>query len=153
MEQGRFKHMTEVRVRNFEVDWQGIVHNAVYLQYFEIGRIEYLKRLGIKIDIGSVRSETQVVLVRNDILYKSPARFDELLNVFSRISYIKNTSFAFEGYLEERGSGRLVAENTAIHVWLHHRTGEPVTVPDSFRKAVLQFEGGDVGFLGPTLLT
>lgn len=153
MERGKFKHSVQVRVRNYEVDWQGIVHNAVYLQYFEVGRIEYLKHLGVKLDVVSVRSESRVVLVRNEILYKSPARFDQLLNVYSRISYIRDTSFAFEGILEDASTGGLVAENTAIHVWLHHRTGEPVTVPEHFRTAVKRVEGGDVAILGPTLLT
>src|ERR1041385_7352671 len=150
MERDKFKHSTQVRVRNYEVDWQGIVHNAIYLQYFEVGRIEYLKHLGVKIEIGTIRGDMKVVLVRNDVLYKSPARFDEELRIHSRISYIKNTSFAFEGFIEDAASGRLIAENTAIHVWLHPRTGEPVAVPENFRIAVTQFEGGDVGILGPT---
>src|SRR5258706_6512702 len=105
MEREKFKHTTQIRVRNYEVDWQGIVHNAVYLQYFEVGRIEYFKQLGMKLDIGSITSEAKIVLVRNDILYKSPARFDQALKVYSRISYIKNTSFAFEGFLEDTASG------------------------------------------------
>src|SRR5712692_1637417 len=92
---------TQVRVRNYEVDWQGIVHNAVYLLYFEIGRVEYLKNLGVKIDIDSIQRDYKVVLVRNEINYKSPARFDELLNVYTRIASIRNTSFTFEAYMEE----------------------------------------------------
>lgn len=153
MDRSKFKHQTQLRVRNYEVDWQGIVHNAVYLQYFEVGRVEYLKHLGMKLDPNTIRRDARVVLVRNEINYKSPARFDELLNVHTRVSYIRNTSFAFEGFLEDSATNRLVSENVAIHVWLHARTGEPVTVADDFRNAVLKFEGGDAAVLGPTLLT
>jgi len=41
-----FQHTIPVQVRNYEVDWQGIVHNAVYLLYFEIGRVDYFKHIG-----------------------------------------------------------------------------------------------------------
>ncbi|MBI4417163.1 MAG: hypothetical protein HY563_00195, partial [Ignavibacteriales bacterium] len=46
-----FGHRTELTVRNYEVDWQGIVHNAVYLLYFEMGRVEYLKQIGATLDL------------------------------------------------------------------------------------------------------
>jgi acyl-CoA thioesterase FadM len=33
----KFKHKVQLRVRNYDIDWQGIVHNAVYSLYLEIG--------------------------------------------------------------------------------------------------------------------
>ena len=136
-----FKHRTQLRVRNYEVDWQGIVHNAIYLQYFEVGRIDYLKKLGVRVDLNSIQHESRVVLVRNEVNYRSPARFDELLNVHTRITSIRNTSFTFEGFIVEDGSLRAVAENVAVHVWLSSVTGEPQTVPEHFRSTVAAFEG------------
>ena len=153
MDRTKFKHKTQIRVRNYEVDWQGIVHNANYLLYFEVGRVEYLKHLGIKLDINTIQNDSKVVLIRNEINYKSPARFDELLNVCTRISYIKNSSFAFEGLMEEVKTNRLISENIAIHVWIDPRTGEPTTVNDDFRKMVQNFEGDAVAILGPSLYT
>jgi acyl-CoA thioesterase FadM len=85
-----------------------------------------------------------VVLVRNEINYKSAVRFDEVLNIYTRISAIKNTSFIFEGLMEENSTGRVVAENVAYHVWLHPETGEPIRVSDSFRKIIADFEGKNV---------
>ncbi len=140
----QFKFKTQVRVRNHEVDWQGIVHNAVYLLYFEIGRAEYLKNLGVKIDINSIQHDYKVVLVRNEINYISPARFDELLDVHSRIARIGNTSFTFEGYIEEATTKRFVSENNAVHVWIDPRTNESAKVSDNFRKLVQKFEGNNV---------
>lgn len=151
MDKPLFKHRTQVRVRNYEVDWQGIVHNAIYLQYFEVGRIEYLKTLGVKIDIASVQKETRVVLVRNEIDYDSPARFDDLLNVYTRIRFIRNTSFAMEGRIEREGTGELIARNIAYHVWLDPRTDRPMPVPYEFRRLVQQFEGQDCDIVWPTL--
>lgn len=153
MNSQQFKFKTQVRVRNYEIDWQGIVHNAVYLLYFEVGRVEYLKNLGVKIDVNSIQHDYKVVLVRNEINYKSPAQFDEVLSVNTRISYIRNTSFAFEAYMEKSETKRLVAENIAVHVWLDPKTNEPTIVSDDFRKLVEKFEGSNVEILWQTTET
>lgn len=136
-----FRHKTEVRVRNYEVDWQGIVHNAVYLQYFEVGRVEYLRQRGTKLDLGSVRGKNKLVLVRNEIDYLMPLTFDSVVTVHTRISKIGNTSFWMEGILEVGSAGIIAATNVAYHVWLDYQTNKPKDVGDDFRKSIEQFEG------------
>lgn len=152
MDRSKFKHRAQVQVRNYEVDWQGVVHNANYLLYCEVGRIEYLKNLGLRLDLNSISNENRVVLVRNEIDYISSAHFDELLDVYTRIIYVKNSSFAFESLVEENATHRLVAKNVAVHVWLHPRTGKPVPVNDEFRRIVQKYEGDNVAVARPTLL-
>jgi acyl-CoA thioester hydrolase len=146
----KFKHRMEIRVRNYEVDWQGIVHNANYLLYFETGRIEYLKTVGVSVDMKTIQNESKVVLVRNEIDYKAPAYFDELLYVYTRISSIKNTSFIMQGIMERAASGELIATNIAYHVWLDPSSNKPRPVPDDFRKIVQRFEGSDCEIFWPT---
>ena len=141
MEKSQFKYSTQVRVRNYEVDWQGIVHNGNYLLYCEIGRIEYLKHLGVKVDVNSMNGRSKVVLVRNEIDYKSSARFDELLNVYTRVSFIRNTSFGMESLVENASSGEHVCSNVAYHVWLDPVTNSPMSVGNDFRKLIGDFEG------------
>jgi acyl-CoA thioester hydrolase len=147
----KFKHTIQVRVRNYEVDWQGIVHNGNYLLYFEVGRVEYLKRIGAKVDLNAIQGKSKVVLVRNEIDYKSPAYFDELLNVYTRFSYIKNSSFAMEGLMEKVDNGQRVAFNVAYHVWLDPATNRPTPVDDEFRKLVQRFEGADCEIHWPSV--
>ena len=141
LDRAKFRHSTRLRVRNYEIDWQGIVHNANYLLYFETGRIEYLQKLGIKVDITTIQGDSRVVVARNEIDYRSPAKFNEELEVLTRISYIRNSSFAFEGIIVESTSGRLIAENVSVHVWLDEKTGVPRRVGDEFRGLVRSFEG------------
>ncbi len=140
-DRSRFRHQVEIRVRNFEVDWQGIVHNANYLLYYEVGRMEYLRQLGVKVDFHSINGHSKVVLVRNEIDYKRPAVFDDLLRVFTRVSYIRNSSFAMEGLIEHAGTGQLVSACTAYHVWLDPATNEPTPVPTGFRETIAKYEG------------
>ena len=142
-----FRFKTEIRIRNYEIDWQGVVHNAVYLMYLETGRVSYLQHLGVPINHDAIRNESRIVVARNEIDYVSPAHFDETLDVYTRISSIRNSSFTFEGLLIEQGSGRIVAENVSIHVWLSQTTRRPAPVGDWFRKAVRAFEGENVQIL------
>ncbi|HTP79872.1 MAG TPA: thioesterase family protein [Bacteroidota bacterium] len=131
----------QIRVRNYEVDWQGIVHNGNYLLYCEVGRVEYLKHIGAAVDLNSVNNESKVVLVRNEIDYRAPARFDELLNVYTRTAFIHDSSFMMEGILEDARTGRLIAENKAFHVWLDPASGRGKRVPENFRGLIRSFEG------------
>ncbi len=151
MDLSKFKHKTQVRVRNYEIDWQGIVHNAVYSLYFEIGRVEYFKNLGIRLNYDSIQNEFRVVLATNNLTYMSAAHFDDLLDVYTRISYVKNTSFGMEGLLVNQETGNLVAENSNVHVWLDPRTDKPVMIGDSFRKLVQKREGESADIHWPSL--
>jgi acyl-CoA thioester hydrolase len=144
MERSLFRHTTRIRVRNYEIDWQGIVHNAIYLLYFETGRLEYLRHIGVNVDLSGIRNESRVIVARNEVNYKSSAKFDDLLDISTRISYIRNTSFAFEGIIEENSTRRLIAENVSVHVWLDPQSGSPVRVNDDFRGLVRSFEGNSV---------
>ena len=140
MKKSAFKFKSQLRVRNYEVDWQGIVHNANYLLYFELGRLEYLKHVGLHLNLNKVRNEVKIVLVKNEINYRSPARYDDLLNIYSRISHIGNTSFIFEGIIEHTISAKIISENVAVHVWLDPVTEKAIKIPDNFRKIIRKYE-------------
>lgn len=140
MDKALFRHTYTLRVRNYEIDWQGIVHNGNYLLYCEVGRVEYLKHIGARVDLNTINGPSKVVLVRNEMNYKKPALFDEELTVLTRISFVRNTSFGMEGLLLN-ARGEVVAENVAFHVWLDPATDRPARVPDDFRNLVRTFEG------------
>jgi len=138
---GQFKFRTEVTVRNYEVDWQGIVHNAVYLLYFETGRIAYLQLCGVPINHETIRNESRIVVARNEIDYRSPATFGQVLEVFTRVASIGDSSFVFEGLIIDKENRRILVENRSVLVWLGLADGRPSSVPEGFRGAVARIEG------------
>lgn len=150
METPQFKHVHQLRVRSYEVDWQGIVHNSNYLRYFEVGRIEYFRHLGSAIDMKSIQGESKIVLVRHEIDYEAPARYDDVLNIKSRVSFIRNSSFAMEGIIERALTGQVLSRTTAYHVWLDPGTDRPRTISEEFRRLVQSFEGSDCQIEWPT---
>jgi acyl-CoA thioester hydrolase len=149
MDRSQFSFSTPLHVRNYEVDWQGIVHNGNYLLYCEVGRIEYLKHIGAKVDITTINSGSRVVLVRNEVNYRLPARLGDELRIHTRTAWIKNTSFGMEGLIERPSTGEIIAENVAIHAWLDRHQDSSIPVPQEFRDLVRRFEGDRCVFLNP----
>jgi acyl-CoA thioester hydrolase len=141
----KFKHKYQIRVRNFEVDSQGIVHNAVYLNYCETGRVEYVRNLGIQLmPTGIFDDGIKINVRRNEINYEAPAKLDDLLDVYTRISYIKNSSFCFEHLIINSSSGELLVTQKSVQVNINNKTGLPERLPDHLREVIMNFEGSDL---------
>lgn len=136
-----FKHKIQVRVRTFEIDSQGIVHNANYLKYLEIGRVEYKRNLGYKIFKNGIFDDgLKVVVVHNSMDYKGFAFMDDLLNIYTKISWIKNSSFCFEQIIEKDSDKSIVLEGKGILVNLNPETNLPETIAEKFVKEIEEFE-------------
>ncbi|MEP7146801.1 MAG: thioesterase family protein [bacterium] len=140
MNLSEFKHVTQVRVRTFEVDSQGIVHNLIYLKYFEIGRVEYRRNLGYTmLPSGIFNDGLKVVVVHNEIDYNNFSFLDDLLNVYTRISWIKNSSFCFEHIIENNLSKNNICEGKGILVNINSNN-IPETLSNKFVEEIKYFE-------------
>jgi acyl-CoA thioester hydrolase len=141
MEITQFRHKTQIRVRTFEIDSQGIVHNSNYLKYLEIGRVEYKRNLGYNILQNGVFDDgLKVVVVHNSMDYKGFAFVDELLNIYTRIPWIKNSSFCFEQIIEKDSDKSVVCEGKGILVNLNPKTNLPEEIGEKFVKEIEEFE-------------
>jgi acyl-CoA thioester hydrolase len=135
-----FKYSAFTRVGFSDTDAQGIVYYGRYLPYFDLARVEYHRHLGM------LRRDTEheLVMRASDIEYLAPARFDDLLEVFIRLSRIGRTSVTYEmcAYLVEEDQLLVTAHQTLVLVDLAARQARPV--PDEFRERIRAFEGNDV---------
>ncbi|MEA3560977.1 MAG: YbgC/FadM family acyl-CoA thioesterase [Candidatus Omnitrophota bacterium] len=95
-----------------DTDCGGIVYYANYLKYFEEARTEYLRGKGII--LNKLAEEGNMFVVRDvSITYKSPARYGDRLEIFSKIEKAKNASLVF--YQEVyRGKNLLVSAKTTL---------------------------------------
>lgn len=135
-----YKHITQIRVRTFEVDSQGIVHNLNYLKYLEIGRVEYRRNLGYSIlPSGIFNDGLKVVVVRNEIDYKSFAYLDNLLNIYTKISWIKNSSFCFDQIIENDLDKSITCAGKGILVNINS-LNQPEKLSSEFVKEIDSFE-------------
>jgi acyl-CoA thioester hydrolase len=137
-----FRHIHTVAVRNYEIDWQGIVHNGNYLLYFEIARVEYFKAIGMKIDQRTISGPIRIVIVRNELDYLSSATFDDMLKIYTRITVVKNSSFTCEAIMVNETTHLPVARNIAILVWTDPASGKATLIPNDVRDLVDTYEQG-----------
>jgi len=101
-----------IRVRYPECDPMGFLHHSVYLQYFEMGRVELLRSLGFSY-AELERRGFLFVVVKADVRYKAPARFDDELTLVTRIE--KQTFVRFDhSYELLRGDKVIAIANTTI---------------------------------------
>ena len=137
-----FKFNHKLRVRFADTDMQGIVFNGNYLTYYDVAWTEYFRAMGMAWkDIVETGADT--VLARTTIEFKSPAHYDEVLEIYTRVSKIGNTSITFDFEIYPEGEGRLVGTSSSLYVCVDPKTLRPVRVPDVLRSRISEFEGKD----------
>jgi acyl-CoA thioester hydrolase len=137
----RFSHGH--RVRYDEVDAQGIVGNASWLNLLQLGRIEYLRYVGLMLEGGS-RAPVQAIVRRAVVDYLAPARFDDALAIRVRAAQLGNRSARFEYIVDnvETGLRPVVAETVLVCVEM--ATMRSMAWPELWRQRVVELEGENV---------
>ena len=135
-----FSHKYTVKVKLNEVDILQIVNNAVYFNYFEQARIQYAKDAGLITSINIYNESNIYYLIHNEINYINVARFDDELNIFTRVSYIKNSSFGFEHLIENTVTKEIIAEGTGVSVHVNPLSGKSTPLTDEFIEKIKNIE-------------
>jgi acyl-CoA thioester hydrolase len=121
-------HEFKVRVRYAETDQMGVVYHGNYAQYFEMGRVEWLRDLGLSYSFME-KNGIMLPVVSLTINYKKPARYDDLLTV--RTIFKKQASVKIEfDYEINSESAELLTTGNSVLVFVDMKTGRPVLPPD-----------------------
>ena len=120
-----------IRVRYPEVDAMGYLHHSRYLQYFEMGRVELLRQAGISY-ADLERQGVFFVVVKAEIKYKSPARYDEELQLTTKM--IKQTFVRYDHAYELKRGSTLLAEGTTSIACVG-RDGQVMQIPEQLAGA------------------
>jgi acyl-CoA thioester hydrolase len=132
-----FPFSTEIRVRFAETDAQGVVHNAVYLVWFELARVGYLERFAG--GYPHLRAQGLEAFVREaNVRYVVPARFDDRLLIHARCRDLRGARFRFE-YVVER-NGERIADGWTAHAIVDASTFRPTRAPGWLLEAIRQAE-------------
>ena len=131
-----FSH--RLRVRWAEVDRQGIVFNAHYLTYFDVGMTEYLRAIGIPYPDGFLQFGGDLFLAKATVEYKSPALYDDELDCHVRIGRIGTSSVQFLFALYRGDELLVTGEN--IYVNADPVTRTPAAVHQAVRDTIIAFE-------------
>ena len=133
-----FTFTTTVRVRFADTDAQGIAHNAAYLVWFEVARVEYLREFAGGYQ-GLRDRGIEALVLESHCRYLVPARFDDVLHVHTRCVGMRGARFRFE-YAVVRDDGVQVADGHTEHACVDARTMRPTRVPEWLSAAVAAAE-------------
>lgn len=132
-----FSHTTALRVRYSETDQMGYSYYGNYAQYFEVGRVEAMRKLGI-----SYRQlEEQGIMLpvsEYSVSYKIPALYDDELSITTTITGIQGARLDFE-YLIYNEEKKLVAKASTTLVFVAKNTMRPIPAPQSFIQLVTPY--------------
>jgi acyl-CoA thioester hydrolase len=121
-------HEIEVRVRYSETDQMGVVYHGNYAQYFEMGRVEWLRNIGISYK-WMEENGIMLPVVSLTMNYKKPARYDDKLlvkTIFTKLSTVK-IEFDYEIYNEQ---SELLTIASSTLVFVDMKTGRPTAPPN-----------------------
>ncbi|MBK6680905.1 MAG: acyl-CoA thioesterase [Ignavibacteriales bacterium] len=125
------KNITTVRIRYADTDQMRFVYNGKYLEFFEVGRTELIRELGMSY---KQFEESGFLLPVYDayIRYHSPAFYDEVLEIESILNTKPMAKLKIEYTI--RVGERLIASGYTQHAFVSTKTGRPVRSPELFNK-------------------
>lgn len=121
------------RVRYSECDAQQVVFNARYADYVDLAMTEFMRALGCDYkQLMASGLDSQVVKLTLEWL--SPARFDDVLDVFVSLKHLGRTSYSLEATLCHADDKRDIVRAEGIYVMMTTEPFEKTPVPDHLRE-------------------
>src|SRR6187551_3632844 len=96
-----------VRVRFCDTDMMGVVHHANYIKYFEVARIDYLRRRGLNY-ASWVALGLHLPVIGVEVTYKTPSYLDDLLRIEARLTELSRVKVGFSYRVLRMAEGELV---------------------------------------------
>ncbi len=129
------KHTTDIRVRYADTDQMKFVYYAKYFEYFEQGRSDLLR------DIGLPYPQIEAMglflpVIEAHAKYKKAARYDDLLHVVTYFREIPVARIRLEYEVFRDGETEAIVEGYTVHTFLNAATGKPTRAPAQFVEAI-----------------
>ena len=117
----------QIRVRYGETDQMGVVYHGNYALYLEMGRIEWLRKLGVSYK-SMEENGIMLPVVSMSINYKKSAGYDDVINVKTQLKNKPTAKIEFEYEITDKDSEILTIANTTL-VFIDMKTNRPVRAP------------------------
>ena len=131
-----------LRVRYIECDAQKVVFNSRYSEYVDVGINEFLRAAGVLGDF--VTGPLDFQLVKQTVEWKSPARFDQVLELRIEATRLGTTSFTIGTEFRVAGEERVIVTVETIYVLVDGKTLTKLPLTDAIRAALQEGAAGRV---------
>lgn len=132
-----------VRVRYAETDQMGVVYHANYLVWFEIGRVELMRQMGLNYRAMEREHGCMIAVVEASARYRSPARYDDELIVRTRLTGVRRSMVRFAYSVDRASNGLVLCTGETVHVAVGRdmkRRDLPEIFLEQFRHAIHETE-------------
>lgn len=127
-------HRTVLRVRYGECDQGGVVYHANYLNFFEVGRTEFLRSLGT--DYASIEAGgVFLAVVESEVAYRAPARYDDEIAVLTQIVSCRRVGFSVGTQIRRVVDDLLLTEGI-VKLAALNPSGQVVGLPQHLRTVL-----------------
>lgn len=123
---------SQIKVRSYDLDSFGHVNNAVYLNYLEAARCDYLEQRGLNFNSFHKWGAFPFV-VKAEISYKAPARCDDLLDIRGALTRMKKSSFTIQYEIFNISQQKVCAMAEMLFAFLNDQE-KIIPMPDEFRE-------------------
>jgi acyl-CoA thioester hydrolase len=130
---------TRLRVRYAETDQMGVVYHSNHLIWFEVGRVELMRQMGLADRDMETEDGIFIAVAEAKCRYRAPVYYDEEIIVRTRVKTVRKSVIVFKYELARAETGALLAEGETTHV-VTNRKMKAAALPDKylnlFRQAV-----------------
>jgi YbgC/YbaW family acyl-CoA thioester hydrolase len=127
------KFTQSLKVRSYELDIQGHVNYAVYLNYLEYARVAALEQVGLRFE-DYIKKGIYIVIVEVNIKYLAPATLGDELEITLEGISPGRTSATFKQEIFNIKTGKKIVEAELVGVFIN-KEGKPIPIDDDFKKA------------------
>jgi acyl-CoA thioester hydrolase len=131
---------TKIRVEYYETDQMGVVHHSNYIRYFETGRTDLMRRIGLSYkDLED--SGTAMPIANIEVRYLYPAYYDEIICVKSSLKEMPKARVTFH-YEIHNEQEKLLATGSVTLAFVNIATGRPQRVPEAMLQVLAEHFSG-----------
>lgn len=123
--------ITEHHVNFYDTDAMAVVHHSNYIRWFEIGRVEYLRSIGIT--LGELMEDGFVFPITDvRAKYVSPGKFDDVVLIETTPTALTKAKMAFDYRIIRKADGEVMVTGHSQNVFTSQETGRIIRLPEKY---------------------
>ena len=123
--------ITEHHVNFYDTDAMAVVHHSNYIRWFEIGRVEYLRSIGIT--LGELMEDGFVFPITDvRAKYVSPGKFDDVVLIETTPTALTKAKMAFDYRIIRKADGEVMVTGHSQNVFTSQETGRITRLPEKY---------------------
>ena len=125
---------TKLRVRYAETDNMGVVYHSNFAIWFEVGRVELLRQLGLEYRAMEKEDNCHIPVVDLRVRYKAPALYDDEIVVRTRLANARSSLLHFSYQVFRAADHTLLATGETMHIVVDDKF-QRRSLPERYVKA------------------